>query len=1132
MKIMKRAEKLPTIIMIVMFVFSIFNIGKVFASSDSLKITDVKINEKSSGVEASISKFDDDSISSNIKYHKLNEYVIYKVTLKNVDDEKHIIDLVIDNNNDNSNLVYEYDNYKNTILEPGKTVDIYIKEIYRNENTDLNNRSKTNKVKFTFNLIDDEKNESFIDIIVNPETKDNIYIYFALAGGSLVLLTLLVMKNRNKTGVKFFATLLFLCLISMPIITKALDSMDNIEFNSSIEFYDRFKVSYTVNGETTNKTVKYGEKLTRPKDPSKEGYKFIGWYQGDTKYDFGRSVTEDLNLTAKFIASTFTITYDLDGGNIYNPTKFKSSELPIKLASPYKLGFTFDGWTGSNGLDPMENITIDTAEDGLHFTANYSPINYEIKYIGLNDEELAILNNPTNYTILDTITLNNPSDIVNQNQEVLYRFVGWKDNNGVISQNVTITNSYENKTFEPIWQKMQADTFSITYNIPVGAYFIGETNPIEFNSQTDTFTLNNPVMDGYTFTGWTGSNGNVPEVEVTIHKGTTRNLEYTANFTPVEYTITYNLDGGVVDPNTPNNNTYTIESSAITLNNPAKDGYTFTGWTGSNGSVPNTSVTIPAHSTGNKEYTANYSIINYELNIDYKGGSLAPNEENPDHYNINDEITLYNPTKAGYTFTGWKVVGTETVLDSVTISHETGNKNYEAVFTPNHYTVVFHANFDGTMSGSMDPQVFTYDEGQYLTSVGFYNEDYDFTGWTTNDDGTGDGFTNHEFVLNLAESGQIDLYANWKKLKKSIFITGKDLNTRIAKVAGSRDNVLKIKYSTDVPAYAIANGGTYRVSISARSDVPTYIWFDSETGTLYYGGEADKILLNENSYLMFANLKYVTEIDTHFSTELVETFEQMFANDFLLNTLDVSHFKTSNATTMKSMFVQCRSMVSYDFSGWDVSNVQNFQHMFNGNNSVLELDLSNWYTTAATEMGNMFSSTFVMTSLKIDHFNTENVANLHGFCNDSKAIEELDFSMLNFKSATDLSGFVSNDIELKNIIMPSNPDGTPNLLKTNNMFLNCSKLTTVDVSGLDTAAVNTMGNMVDGMTSLTTIYADSSFVTTGMGTSNPQMFNNDTNLVGGAGTKYTDITSNANKMTYARIDNPSENKKGYFTLKQ
>ena len=107
MRIMKKAEKLLSIIMIIMFIFSIFSIGRVSASSDSLQITDVSINEKSSDVEAKINSFSNDSIDSNVKYHKLNGYVVYKIKLKNVDSEKHIIDFIVDNNS-NKALQYDY----------------------------------------------------------------------------------------------------------------------------------------------------------------------------------------------------------------------------------------------------------------------------------------------------------------------------------------------------------------------------------------------------------------------------------------------------------------------------------------------------------------------------------------------------------------------------------------------------------------------------------------------------------------------------------------------------------------------------------------------------------------------------------------------------------------------------------------------------------------------------------------------------------------------------------------------------------------------------------------------------------------------------------------------------------------
>lgn len=51
---------------------------------------------------------------------------------------------------------------------------------------------------------------------------------------------------------------------------------------------------------------------------------------------------------------------------------------------------------------------------------------------------------------------------------------------------------------------------------------------------------------------------------------------------------------------------YNAQSAAYTLITPTRDGYTFTGWTGSNGTTAQTTVTIPTGSGGNKSYTANW----------------------------------------------------------------------------------------------------------------------------------------------------------------------------------------------------------------------------------------------------------------------------------------------------------------------------------------------------------------------------------------------------------------------------------------------------------------------------------------------------------------------------------------------
>jgi len=75
------------------------------------------------------------------------------------------------------------------------------------------------------------------------------------------------------------------------------------------------------------------------------------------------------------------------------------------------------------------------------------------------------------------------------------------------------------------------------------------------------------------------------------------------NWTPIEYTITYDLDGGSM---TGQRDTYHIETSSFVLPTPTKTNYTFVGWTGSNGTTPQLSVSINKGSTGDKEFKANW----------------------------------------------------------------------------------------------------------------------------------------------------------------------------------------------------------------------------------------------------------------------------------------------------------------------------------------------------------------------------------------------------------------------------------------------------------------------------------------------------------------------------------------------
>ena len=178
----------------------------------------------------------------------------------------------------------------------------------------------------------------------------------------------------------------------------------------------------------------------------------------------------------------------------------------------------------------------------------------------------------------------------------------------------------------------------ITYNIDYVLNNGSATNPSTYNVETKTFNLNNPERTGYTFTGWTGSNGNTPQITVTIPKGTFGDKNYTANWKPINYTITYNYNGG----NTTNPTSYTIESDTIKLNNPSKQGFRFLGWTGSNGNTSQLSVSIPKGSYGDKSFTANWS-TSLTVNLE----DWAVDKNNNKVLNITNKVPL--STDSAYT---------------------------------------------------------------------------------------------------------------------------------------------------------------------------------------------------------------------------------------------------------------------------------------------------------------------------------------------------------------------------------------------------------------------------------------------------------------------------------------------------
>ena len=244
-----------------------------------------------------------------------------------------------------------------------------------------------------------------------------------------------------------------------------------------------------------------------------------------------------------------------------------------------------------------------------------------------------------------------------------------------------------------------APTYAVTLNTNGGTINSGNVTSYTYGVGATLPTAGDMTYTGHTFVGWY-DNENLTGSPIAAIGGTeTGNKEYWAKWEINQYTITFDTAGGsVVTPITQNYGTATTAPA-----DPTKTGYTFAGW---DRAIP---ATMPAE---NLTITAQWTVNQYTIAYDLAGGTA---EGNPDTYTIETgAFTLKNPTKSGYTFTGWSGTGLDGENNmTVTIpTGSTGNRTYTAHWRYNgsghsysYYTIKATAGAGGSISPSGDVSV-------------------------------------------------------------------------------------------------------------------------------------------------------------------------------------------------------------------------------------------------------------------------------------------------------------------------------------------------------------------------------------------------------------------------------------------
>lgn len=274
----------------------------------------------------------------------------------------------------------------------------------------------------------------------------------------------------------------------------------------------------------------------------------------------------------------------------------------------------YPDWTEKNwNLTTTDGATVD-------LYARWQANNYKIAY-NLNGGTYGT-SHPTSADYDTMVTIDNPS-------KAGYTFTGWaitgydsttsghnaatwSGEKGTSYKNLTTTDGVT-VTFTATWSKEAPKTANLQTTGDVGIKTTSHPDKAVVNIGSNV-QISAVLNTGYVFKGWYNGNVKVSDDLSFVYTMPNKDTVLTAKTTPINYTISYNLNGGAVVVSNPTS--YNIETPTFALHNPTKLGYVFVGWTGSNGTIPQKAVSIYKGSTGNKSYKANWTAadIGYTVN--------------------------------------------------------------------------------------------------------------------------------------------------------------------------------------------------------------------------------------------------------------------------------------------------------------------------------------------------------------------------------------------------------------------------------------------------------------------------------------------------------------------------------------
>lgn len=562
----------------------------------------------------------------------------------------------------------------------------------------------------------------------------------------------------------------------------------NIVFNSN----KPSSATSSVTGSTASmNNISYDTSITLNKNGyNLSGWKFAGWDTkadgSGTSYTDGQSVnnlttTDGATITmyAKWVqgdgdlvtANKGTGISDTTGTGTYKDGAGVGLNATVAKGYTWKSSESTTGWFDSTGkkVSSNQNYKFTMTPGAKIYTAKATANTYTIKYNKNKSDAIGTIADSTyTYDVKGALR-------TNVFTATGYKQTGWNtkaDGSGAhydAGKAIDVINwtDLDGKVIN-LYAEWEKQSYAVTYidvvNNKNGKELGRITKQVDYGVKVDGSDLGADKTLGKYYAGYeyaSSTNATVGLDGAKVYR----------IFRIHNYSITYNLDGGILPDGKSNPETYTVEDT-FTLNNPAKQGYTFAGWsgTGITGS-DNKTVTVAKGSTGDRSYTAHYTANTYK--ITYKRGNTDVNGNDVEQ---NVTFNADTATKSANTFTGrtYNVTYNQGYAD---------NRSWETTVLPsnisNAHLTFKNWSIDGknVTKNAGETFKYTYTENVTMTAqwntaeiklTGVERTGYTFAGWKCNVDGkiynAGDTYTISEdaAALNVTFTAQWTADTNTK----------------------------------------------------------------------------------------------------------------------------------------------------------------------------------------------------------------------------------------------------------------------------------------------------------------------------------------------------------------------------------